>query len=274
MLNGPGSSRCCRPRTVAAAGLSEITVRWSKGSSTGSGPALRGVTYPPASGRGRRCGNGIAASARTGPGTGSTPGSWPRPTRLASWSGTSRSTPPSTGRTSTARTWLARSSRQTKKDPRGALTNYTKSGHEPPDHALGRSRGGLSTKIHHLADGKGRPLVMLVGPGQAGDSPMFEHLMSALAVNRIGPGRPRSRPEKVLGDKAILGPSLHDSTIPKSRHLVREARFVQQPPSRRSTSADDRRRGRLLGRTGLRRPEATGQGRVGGAIYSTGVASM
>jgi transposase len=43
---------------------------------------------------------------------------------------------------------------------------------------------------------------MLVGPGQAGDSPMFEHLMSALAVGRLGPGRPRTRPDSVLGDKA------------------------------------------------------------------------
>ena len=44
--------------------------------------------------------------------------------------------------------------------------------------------------------------MMLVGPGQAGDSPMFEHLMSTLVVDRLGPGRPRTRPDRVLGDKA------------------------------------------------------------------------
>jgi transposase len=60
----------------------------------------------------------------------------------------------------------------------------------------------LSTKIHHLADGKGRPLVMLVGPGQAGDSPMFPYVLAALNVPRLGPGRPRTRPDRVLGDKA------------------------------------------------------------------------
>jgi transposase len=47
-----------------------------------------------------------------------------------------------------------------------------------------------------------RPLVMLVGPGQGGDSPMFEHLLDCLNVPRIGPGRPRTRPLRVLGDKA------------------------------------------------------------------------
>lgn len=33
---------------------------------------------------------------------------------------------------------------------------------EPADHAIGRSRGGLTTKIHALVDGNGRPLVLLV----------------------------------------------------------------------------------------------------------------
>jgi hypothetical protein len=32
--------------------------------------------------------------------------------------------------------------------------------------ALGRSRGGLTTKLHLACDGKGRPLSVLVKPGQ------------------------------------------------------------------------------------------------------------
>ena len=31
---------------------------------------------------------------------------------------------------------------------------------------------------------------------------MFEHLMASLNVPRLGPGRPRTRPDRVLGDKA------------------------------------------------------------------------
>ncbi|WP_374710682.1 hypothetical protein [Rhodococcus sp. USK10] len=58
-------------------------------------------------------------------------------------------------------------------------SDYMKLGDEPLDHAIGRSRGGLSTKIHHLCDGNMRPLVMLLGPGQGGDSPMFKHVMPA-----------------------------------------------------------------------------------------------
>ena len=48
----------------------------------------------------------------------------------------------------------------------------------------------------------GRPLVLLIGPGQGGDSPAFPLLMKELSVPRIGPGRSRTRPDAVLGDKA------------------------------------------------------------------------
>jgi transposase len=44
-------------------------------------------------------------------------------------------------------------------------------GSEPLDHAIGRSRCGLSTRIHQLVDGKKRPLVVAVTAGQAGASP-------------------------------------------------------------------------------------------------------
>ncbi|MFZ2173260.1 MAG: IS5 family transposase [Rhodococcus sp. (in: high G+C Gram-positive bacteria)] len=75
-------------------------------------------------------------------------------------------------------------------------------GTEPSDHAVGRSRGGLSTKIHHLVDGHGLPLVVLVAPGQSGDSPAFSHLLDNLKVPRVAGGRPRTRPHRVRGDKA------------------------------------------------------------------------
>ena len=77
-------------------------------------------------------------------------------------------------------------------------------GSEPLDHAVDRSRGGLSTKIHQLVDGKGRPLVIALTASQAGDSPMLEWLMADLAVARLGPGRPRNRPDEV----AESGPAM------------------------------------------------------------------
>lgn len=67
---------------------------------------------------------------------------------------------------------------------------------------LGRSRGGFTTKIHLAADGRCRPLSIVVTAGQRGDSPQFEAVMNKICVPCIGPGRPRTRPDSVSADKA------------------------------------------------------------------------
>ena len=60
-------------------------------------------------------------------------------------------------------------------------TNLARHGTAPPDHGIGRSRGGLSTKIHHLTDGRGRPLVMLVGPARLCWAPSLPGLLATSA---------------------------------------------------------------------------------------------
>lgn len=73
---------------------------------------------------------------------------------------------------------------------------------EPDDHALGRSGGGNTTKIHLACEQGQRPLSLLVTPGQWGDAPQFQAVLGGIAVARCGPGRARTRPDRVLGDKA------------------------------------------------------------------------
>jgi transposase len=45
-------------------------------------------------------------------------------------------------------------------------------------------------------------LVVLVSAGQANDAPLFEHLLANLRVDRLGGGRPRTKPQRVRADKA------------------------------------------------------------------------
>ena len=119
----------------------------------------------------------------------------------------------------------------------GAGSNYKNLRVEPPDHGIGRSRGGLSTKIHQLVDGVGLPLVILVGPGQAGDSPVFEHLLNQLKVHRRGGGRPRTRPNRVRADKAYS--SRHNRTLLRQRGIgavVPEPRDQQGHRKRRGSA--------------------------------------
>jgi transposase len=73
---------------------------------------------------------------------------------------------------------------------------------EPDDHALGRSRGGWSTKVHLAVDNAGYPLAALVTAGQAHDSPQMIPLLEAIAVPRLGGGRARQHPDRVLADRA------------------------------------------------------------------------
>ena len=73
---------------------------------------------------------------------------------------------------------------------------------EPDDHGLGRSRGGLTTKVHLACEQGQKPLAVVITAGQRGDSPQFQVVLEGIRVPRPGPGRPRTRPERVLGDKA------------------------------------------------------------------------
>jgi transposase len=72
---------------------------------------------------------------------------------------------------------------------------------------LGRSRGGLSTKIHLAVDGRGLPIRALLTPGQAGDNPQLVPPLDGIHVARVGPGRPLTRPDTVIADKAYSHPS-------------------------------------------------------------------
>ncbi len=83
----------------------------------------------------------------------------------------------------------------------GAKLNYKILGEEPSDHAIGRSRGGLTSKIHLVADGRGRPLSMVLTPGNINDTTMLADTIDRISVPREGKGRPPTRPERVLADK-------------------------------------------------------------------------
>lgn len=74
-------------------------------------------------------------------------------------------------------------------------------GSRQEDEALGRSRGGFTSKIHLKAEGHGKPLAFLVTPGQRHEAAVFEPLVEMGAVKRVKEGRPRLRPECMVADK-------------------------------------------------------------------------
>lgn len=60
----------------------------------------------------------------------------------------------------------------------------------------------MTTKIHLLGDCRCRPLVRVTSAGQRHDSLAFLPLLRRLRIARRRPGRPRTRPGRLLGDKA------------------------------------------------------------------------
>ncbi|MFJ4444513.1 IS5 family transposase [Pseudomonas sp. NPDC089422] len=72
---------------------------------------------------------------------------------------------------------------------------------EPADHALGRSRGGLTTKIHMLFDANGTPLRFLLSGGQASDISYAQPLLDEVSIPSSQRGRPRKRCKWLLADK-------------------------------------------------------------------------
>ncbi|MCR6493545.1 transposase [Cellulomonas sp. P24] len=73
---------------------------------------------------------------------------------------------------------------------------------EPAGHGIGRSRGGLTTKIHAAVDEHGRPLAAVVTGAHRNDGALLDAVLADIRVPRLGAGRPRTRPDTVLADKA------------------------------------------------------------------------
>jgi hypothetical protein len=67
---------------------------------------------------------------------------------------------------------------------------------------LGRSRGGLSSKIQLATEQGHKAMSLMITAGRRGDCPQFIPVMERIRIARVGRGRPRGRPDRVLADKA------------------------------------------------------------------------
>ena len=101
----------------------------------------------------------------------------------------------------------------------------------------------MTTKIHVLADRRCRPLVRLTTAGQRHDSVAFQPVLRRLRIARRGPGRPRTRPHRLLADKAYSNRTIRGylrqrrikTTIPQKAdqiaHRVRQGSKGGRPPA-------------------------------------------
>lgn len=111
---------------------------------------------------------------------------------------------------------------------------------EPPGHGIGRSRGGLTTKIHHAVDGRGRPLAAIVTGGQRNDGAVLAQVLAEIQIPRLGAGAARPRPEAVIADRAYATGVI--------RNELRRRRITAVIPEKRDQIAARARRGSRGGR--------------------------
>ncbi|MFI6537055.1 IS5 family transposase, partial [Nonomuraea sp. NPDC050547] len=121
----------------------------------------------------------------------------------------------------------------TQKEPPGGVHS------EPADHALGRSRGGLTTKTHLACEQGRKVLAMVVTAGHRGDSPQFIAVLGKIRIVRPG-GRPRTRPDRVLADRAY--------TSKANREHLRRRGIKACIPSKADQDAHRRAKGSKGGR--------------------------
>ena len=111
---------------------------------------------------------------------------------------------------------------------------------DAPDEGLGRSRGGFTTKIHLGADGHRRPVSLLITAGQVADSTRFTTVLDTIRIPRTGPGRSRTRPDRVLADKAYSSRA--------NRTYLRRRKTKTAIPETKDQKANRTRRGSRGGR--------------------------
>ncbi|AGA27927.1 IS5 family transposase [Singulisphaera acidiphila] len=101
---------------------------------------------------------------------------------------------------------------------------------EPPDHALGRSRGGFGTKIHLVCDSHGSVVGIHVTAGQRHDSVAFEPTMARRLFRRRR-GQ-RRWPRRLAGDKGY--------SYRRIRRWCRRRRVEAVIPTRKDQPRDEK----------------------------------
>jgi transposase len=99
--------------------------------------------------------------------------------------------------------------------------------------AIGRSRGGLSTKIHTLADALGNPVGFFLTGGEVHDLVGADHLLPDMQANLLIADKAFDADTRVLeplaeaGKKAVIPPKANrrqprrfDRHLYKERHLI------------------------------------------------------
>ena len=119
---------------------------------------------------------------------------------------------------------------------------------ELADHALGRSRDGLSTKIHLLCEQGPKPLPVVITGGQRGDSPQFQAVLNGIPGTPPGAGPAPHPPDRGAGRQGLR--------VQGEPHLRRRRGIACTIPQKADQVRNRKKRGRAGSRPPRLRPGA------------------
>lgn len=100
---------------------------------------------------------------------------------------------------------------------------------------MGRSRGGLTTKIHAIVDAQGLPIRLALSPGQAHDASLIEELLEGLPRGAVLLGDRAYDADKIRADQVKRGgwaniPPKRNRVNPIvfSPHLYRQRNLIER----------------------------------------------
>ena len=102
---------------------------------------------------------------------------------------------------------------------RAYFSQCGRKGGEPSTEAIGRSKGGLSTKIHATVDALGNPLSFHLTPGQACDLDGAEQLLPDLVADTVLADKGYDADKRVIeplqtqGKTVVIPPKRHRTTL-------------------------------------------------------------
>jgi transposase len=102
------------------------------------------------------------------------------------------------------------------------------------DEAIGRSRGGLSTKIHTLVDALGNPIDFFLTGGQVHDLVGADHLLPTMEADLLLADKAFDADERVIAPlaaagKAVVIPPKANRRLPRDfdRHLYAARHLIE-----------------------------------------------
>ena len=95
---------------------------------------------------------------------------------------------------------------------------------------MGKTKRGKGSKLMVLVDGRGTPLGVHLDSASPAEVKLAEVTLETVKIGRCGPGRPRTRPQRLIADKAYDSDPLREWLADRGIELIAPHRSNRKKP--------------------------------------------